>query len=247
MNANAATTDEARLFELLRKQGVVVLGPIASRGGLNAWAAEARGRPIAIYQTPDMRHVVIGTMLDMDGREPSKPDVVAALRTNLSKEVIEQLAGTSWIGDGSPKSPRTVYVFTDLNCESCFKFWLDARPWVDRGKVQLRHILVGLRGPESTGRAAAVLAASNPSTLFLKLSDDCATTASRPHLPWAFRCEMPAASAPEAIKSKLDTNMHVLRHFGFNQLPAVVWIDRNGELKKQVGVPEDSLASIFDE
>ncbi|QWE96777.1 hypothetical protein [Cupriavidus sp. EM10] len=50
MTATAATPEESRLFDVLRKQGVAVLGPIAAQGGLNAWAAESDGRPIAIYQ-----------------------------------------------------------------------------------------------------------------------------------------------------------------------------------------------------
>ncbi|MCM3606153.1 MULTISPECIES: thiol:disulfide interchange protein DsbG [Cupriavidus] len=247
MTATAATPEESRLFDVLRKQGVAVLGPIAAQGGLNAWAAESDGRPIAIYQAPDRKHVVIGTMLDMAGREAGKSDVVAAVRVSLSNAVMEQLASTTWIGEGRADAPRIVYVFTDLNCESCFKFWLDARPWVDSGKVRLRHILVGLRGPESAGRAAEVLTAADPSSVFLKRVDECAMKAAHPHLPWAFRCEMPTASATEVVQHQMDGNMRVLRQFGFNQLPALVWIDQHGELRKQIGVPEDTLMSIFEQ
>jgi hypothetical protein len=45
----------------------------------------------------------------------------------------------------------------------------------------------------------------------------------------------------------MDGNMRVLRQFGFNQLPALVWIDQHGELRKQIGVPEDTLMSIFEQ
>lgn len=247
MTATAATPKESRLFDILHKQGVSVLGPIASQGGLNAWAAESDGRPIAIYQAPDGEHVVIGTMLDMAGREASKPEVVAAVRIALSKGVMEQLAGTTWIADGGTDASRVIYVFTDLNCESCFKFWLDARPWIDSGKVQLRHILVGLRGSESAARIAGVLASANPSSTFLRQVDECAMRAARPHLPWAFQCEMPAAAATQDAQRKLDANMRALRQFGFNELPALVWIDGHGELRKQIGVPEETLVRIFEQ
>ena len=88
MTATAATPDESPLFGVLRKRGVSVLGPIAAQGGLNAWAAESDGRPIAIYLAPDGRHIVIGTMLDMAGREASKSEVVAAVRNSLSTAVM---------------------------------------------------------------------------------------------------------------------------------------------------------------
>lgn len=60
-------------------------------------------------------------------------------------------------------APRIVYVFTHPNCPFCAKLWLDARPWVDGGKVQLRHVLVGILGPTSAGKAAALLTAKDPS------------------------------------------------------------------------------------
>jgi hypothetical protein len=59
---------------------------------------------------------------------------------------MEQLASTTWIGEGRADAPRIVYVFTDLNCESCFKFWLDARPWVDSGRCDSGISLSGCAG-----------------------------------------------------------------------------------------------------
>ncbi|WP_137925044.1 thiol:disulfide interchange protein DsbG [Cupriavidus sp. 2SB] len=247
MTATAATPKESRLFDILHNRGISVLRPIASQGGLHAWAAESDGRPIAIYQAPDGEHVVIGTMLDMAGRETSKAEVIAAVRVALSQALTEKLAGTTWIADGRTDAPRIVYVFTDLNCESCFKFWLDARPWVDSGKVQLRHILVGLRGVESAGRVAGVLTAADPSSTFLRQMDECAMRAVRPHLPWTFHCEMPAAAATEVVQHQIEANMRVLRQFGFNELPALVWIDGHNKLRRQIGVPEDTLMGIFED
>jgi hypothetical protein len=55
-----------------------------------------------------------------------------------------------------------VYVFTDPNCPYCNKFWADAQAWVDSGKVQLRHIMVGILTPTSADKAAALLGDKNP-------------------------------------------------------------------------------------
>ena len=61
----------------------------------------------------------------------------------------------TWIADGRDDAPRKVYVFMDANCKYCTKFWSDARPWVDSGKVQLRHVMVAVIAPTSAGKAAA--------------------------------------------------------------------------------------------
>ena len=79
-----------------------------------------------------------------------------------SERIWGQLAQATWLADGQAKAPRTVYVFTDPNCPYCNKFWSDARPWVDSGKVQLRHVIVGILTPTSPGKAAALLADKNP-------------------------------------------------------------------------------------
>jgi thiol:disulfide interchange protein DsbG len=41
-------------------------------------------------------------------------------------------------------------------------FWEQARPWVKAGKVQLRHIMVGIIREDSPGKSAALLAAKDP-------------------------------------------------------------------------------------
>ena len=67
-----------------------------------------------------------------------------------------------WIADGRDDAPRKVYVFMDANCKYCTKFWSDARPWVNAGKVQLRHVMVAVIAPTSPGKAATLLADPDP-------------------------------------------------------------------------------------
>ena len=57
---------------------------------------------------------------------------------------LDELQQARWIADGRDDAPRKVYVFLDANCIYCAKFWADARPWVDSGKVQLRYLMVAV-------------------------------------------------------------------------------------------------------
>jgi protein-disulfide isomerase len=45
------------------------------------------------------------------------------------------------------------------------KFWQQARPWVESGKVQIRTLLVGVIKPESPATAAAILATGSGENL----------------------------------------------------------------------------------
>jgi thiol:disulfide interchange protein DsbG len=58
-------------------------------------------------------------------------------------KVWAKMEKSHWIRTAT-KTPRTVYLFSDPNCPYCNMFWEQARPWVKAGKVQLRHIMVGI-------------------------------------------------------------------------------------------------------
>src|SRR3546814_12650200 len=73
------------------------------------------------------------------------------------------LEASEWIADGKADAPRVIYTFSDPNCPFCNKFWSAARPWVDSGKVQLRHIMVGVIRPDSANKVATIMTASSPS------------------------------------------------------------------------------------
>ena len=74
-----------------------------------------------------------------------------------------QRLSNTWIADGAAgEAPRVIYMFSDPNCPFCNMFWKQARPWVEAGDVQLRHVMVGMLRPDSAGKAAALLAAKDP-------------------------------------------------------------------------------------
>lgn len=74
----------------------------------------------------------------------------------------DKLKDSAWIADGSDSAEKFVYVFTDPNCPYCKRLWNDARPWVDAGKIQLRHVMVGTLGESSQKKAAYLLSTENP-------------------------------------------------------------------------------------
>src|SRR5699024_1334781 len=119
-------------------------------------------RPIAIYVTSDKQHALVGTLIDAEGNDLSSEQVGNPDDKPGLDEVWSDLEETDWVADGADDAPRTVYMFTDPNCPYCHQFWELARPWVEAGKVQVRHILVGILKPDSMPKAAAILSAKDP-------------------------------------------------------------------------------------
>lgn len=168
----------------------------------------------------------------------------------MTETVWTLLQNSRWLADGADKAPRTVYVFTDPNCPYCNKFWADARPWVDAGKVQLRHVIVGILTPTSPGKAAALLTSKNPAaTLGAYERGQMAATAKalasgRPR-PLGDEGIAPLAIIPPAIQAQLDANEQIMAALALRATPAVVWRDARGALQMRTGVPEQTLAEIM--
>jgi len=168
----------------------------------------------------------------------------------MTETVWTLLQQSRWLADGTDKAPRTVYVFTDPNCPYCNKFWADARPWVDAGKVQLRHVIVGILTPTSPGKAAALLTSENPAaTLAAYERGQVAATAKalasgRPR-PLGDEGIQPLATIPTAIQAQLDANEQIMAALALRATPAVVWRDARSALQMRTGVPEQSVAEIM--
>ena len=234
----------------LEKQGMTVVGTFASPGGLTAWAAYIGQQPVALYATPDGKHVIAGKMLDSEGRNVTREALDKAVRGPMSAGLWKQIESSHWIADGEPKAPRTVYVFTDPNCPYCNKFWADARPWVDTGKVVLRHVMVGILTPTSSAKAAALLADKNPSAALAAYerghaAENAKALSSGHPGPLSNDGLKPLANIPVAIQAQLDANEKLMAAMGLQATPAMVWRDQAGTVQMRTGTPEGALAEIF--
>lgn len=156
-----------------------------------------------------------------------------ALGIGLPAATWNALESGTWIRDGRDDAPRVVYAFTDPNCPYCRKFWKDARPWVDAGKVQIRHVMVGMLGPTSAPKAAALLSAPDPAAAFLEYERDPGRLA----LPTAI---------DEAIRRKLDANFALMQKLGSSGTPTIVFRDAAGGVREVRGAPRaEALLAIL--
>lgn len=237
-------------LKALEKKGLSIVGTFPGAGGLTAYAAHAGTEPIALYLTPDGKHVIAGTMFDATGKNLTATGLEKAVSQPMTDAVWGTLENSHWIADGRQNAPRTVYVFTDPNCPYCNKLWADARPWVDSGKVQLRHVMVGILTPSSAGKAAALLGDKNPAAALDAherghVESNAKTLASGRPKPLGDDSLKPLAVVPPLIADKLDANAALMASFGLRATPALVWKDAKGGVQMRQGAPESDLVAIF--
>ncbi len=144
-----------------------------------------------------------------------------------------QLEASHWIADGKPNAPRVVYTFSDPNCPYCDKFWHAARPWVHSGKVQLRHVIVGVIRPDSANKAASIFAAASPSEAL-----------ARNELSYEAGGIAPAATVPADVRAKLDASEKLMTTLGFQGTPAILFRDDKGIVQRRSGLPTEQDLTV---
>jgi thiol:disulfide interchange protein DsbG len=162
------------------------------------------------------------------------PAVPAAAKAS-GDAVSSQLQATTWVLDGKADAPRVIYTFTDPNCKYCHKFWEAARPWVDAGKVQLRHILVGVIRDDSPAKAASILQAADRPAALLEHEKKSAQGGIAP-----------AFSVSADVRKTLEAHRKLMMSLGFRGTPGIVVLDGQGGTRSYGGMPrEAALPEVF--
>lgn len=223
------------VLEGIRKHGFEVIGEFDAPGGLRGFAGVVGGQqPAAAYVTPDGKHVLVGSLFDAQGNDVASEALEKKVAGPMSGQIWSRLEGSAWVADGKADAPRVVYTFSDANCPYCHRFWEAARPWVDAGKVQLRHIMVGVIREDSPGKAAAILSAADPGAALLANEK-------------AFGGEgiKPVAISAE-VGRKLEDNQRLMVEMGFQGTPGILFKDAEGHVQRRSGMPQgDDLERVL--
>lgn len=222
----AENADRPQAVKALETQGLRIVQEFDVSGDLRAFAGVAGDQPVAVYVTSDGK-AIVGTRLDANGASVDATRLQELVAKPMGDKTWAQLEDSTWVLDGEADAPRVVYTFSDANCPYCNRFWEAARPWVDSGKVQLRHLLVGVIKANSPAKAAAILGASDPSAALLENErrfDQGGIT--------------PLNSIPADVQKILDENQMLMYATGFRGTPGIVVRESDGLIKKFNGMPQ---------
>ena len=226
LTLNASAKEWPAPVKALEAQGLEIVGSFDAPGGLTGYAGILQQQPIAVYVTSDGKQAIIGSMVDAKGADLTREPVTRLVSKPMSAKTLKLLEQSAWIAAGAKTAPRVVYTFTDPNCPYCNKFWNDAQPWIKAGKVQVRHVIVGILGPTSPGKAAALLSAPDPQAAL--------TLHEQQHRSGGIK---PLAQVPATIRAQLEANQELMQQLGFSATPATLYKDADGNLQTVMGAP----------
>ena len=130
-------------------------------------------------------------------------------------------------GARNPKS--VLYVFFDANCYYCHLTWKALQPYEKAG-LQVRWVPVAYQKASSAGRAAAIMQASDRAAE-LRVNE---TRYDAAQFDGGIQ---PMGKVPATLAAQFDANTQLMQQFGAPGTPALVWKDREGEVRFEVGVP----------
>ncbi|MGH8418490.1 MAG: thiol:disulfide interchange protein DsbG [Pseudomonas sp.] len=217
-------------IKALEAKGATIKGTFDAPGGLKGYAAEFQKQAMALYLTSDGKHVLAGNLFDEKGEDLSEAPLQKLVFEPMTKEMWSQMESSTWIADGAQTAPKVIYLFSDANCPYCNMFWEQARPWVKSGKVQLRHIMVGVIREDSAAKAATLLADANPEVALQKHEQAGKSSTLKA-----------MSSIPKDIQAKLDANMKLMEDMGLSATPSIFYKDENGHLQQQQGAPRPEV------
>lgn len=227
--AAPATADGAQpaVVEMLANQGVEFMGTFETPIGLTGHAGAHGQQPVAVYVSKDGKYAIIGTLINAEGEDLGAAKVDELVSAPLGAKSWQRAEASHWVRDGKPDAPRVVYTFSDPNCPFCNRFWSAARPWVDAGKVQLRHIMVGVIREDSLNKAAAILAADNPEEALLENERNFASGGIEG-----------LAAVPQGVSARLRANQETMVELGFQGTPGIIYKDADGKVRNHGGMPQ---------
>jgi len=159
--------------------------------------------------------------------------------------LFHRLEQTRHITEGAGGHPANMlYVFFDPNCYYCHLTWKALQPYEKAGLL-VRWVPVAYQKPSSLGMAAAILLASDPAAALRQNETG--------YRPASYDGAIAAlAEVPPAISKALQENMNLMRAFGAQGTPALVWKEKSGigfrnavprlsELPRITGLPPQKI------
>ncbi|WP_220183733.1 thiol:disulfide interchange protein DsbG [Marinobacterium marinum] len=223
LNAQAEHPDAV---QNLVDRGIEISETYPAPGGMTGYVGEMQGSPIAFYLTSDGEHVILGPMLSATGENLTEHKIQTLVMGPKHAKAWEKLENSHWLLDGDPSAPTVVYTFTDPNCPYCHRFSEAARPWVDAGQVQLRHVLVGILKADSLPKAATILDADNPQQALLANQEQYGGGG----------IDVDTA-AVDRQREKVEQNTRMMRSLGLHATPSTYYRDADGQVRMQQGMP----------
>lgn len=209
------------------ERGVEIVETYDAPGGLTGYIGKIENQPVAFYLTSDKKHLVLGGMIDENGNDLTEVKIEELVVGPANQAAWEKLENSDWTLDGDASAPTVVYTFTDPNCPYCHRLRQQAMPWIKAGKVQLRHIMVGILRADSLPKAAMIVTSDDPAAALQFNQDN--------YRQGGIKIDDKLVQKGTA---QIHANNDLMTSLGMYATPSTYYKDDNGVVKSVQGMPQ---------
>ncbi|MEQ9547620.1 MAG: thiol:disulfide interchange protein DsbG [Marinobacter sp.] len=216
------------IIKQVTDRGLKVVSSFKAVDGMTGYVLDSQGSPVTMYVTRDGEHAFVGTLIDKKGTNLSAPKVQELFTDAKKQQAWSMLKNSHWIQDGDPNAATVVYAFVDPNCPYCHRFRTAALPWLNAGKVQIRHIVVGVLASGSIAKASTILGSSKPHGAYIKNFETYRSGGI-----------VPVHDASERGKAQVEANNLLMSELGVIATPGIYYKDGSGNVRMRLGLPPE--------
>ncbi len=233
----SATDEQDNVLSFIKKQGVTIIDSFDTPSGLTGYVGTYKDEPMSIYVTSDNHYAVVGDLIDADGKNLGADAIYQLVTKPKNEKLWQQLEAADWVQDGDKNAPRIVYTFSDPFCPYCHKFRDMADPYIAEGKVQFRHLIVGILQQKSLAVAATIMGSDSPEDAFQQ----------HRQLSGKGGIAIDNAKASKGNDIVLANN-ELMEELHMHATPTSVYRDNDGEIQVVEGMPvQQEIIRIFEE
>jgi thiol:disulfide interchange protein DsbG len=166
------------------------------------------------------------------GANAADAPISRTARAHSYQTLFGRLEKTDAVREGARGATHVLYVFFDANCLFCRLTWKALQPYEKVG-LEVHWVPVAYQQTSSLGRAAAITQATDPVAALRENELGYDTARFNGGI-------QPMRNVPAQLVARLHANTKLMQAFGAPGTPALVWMDRNGQVRVEVGVPRAS-------
>jgi protein-disulfide isomerase len=156
---------------------------------------------------------------------PAVSDAATGADTSPSATFYDALLKAAGLTFGKDSAPLLVMIM-DVNCTYCHRTWKNLQPLVDAEKLRVRFIPIGALGAQSEMQAANWLGKPDPYDAWKR------------HVAGDETIFKAGAPDPER-QALIAGNTQLIRKWGVDQTPTLLYKGQNGKVRMVVGEPKD--------
>ena len=241
--ANSHTNKATQLIERVLHHHVKILHAFPAPDNLIGYIVQAgKGKPTILYADKQGHYILFGALFDHNGKnltaltQQHYQQHAPTSHPGTAPSVITDAAKTSWFEQGNPHAAHQLYVVAEPNCSACHFFYNTLQPYIGKGLVTIRWIMVGFLKPSSPGKAMAIMMAKNPAKALWENETHFDATSETGGI----------APIPSRVGSQhFARNMAFIHHHHFTSTPILIYRDKTGKVSLLKGALPNKLIPNF--